>query len=387
MRALSVCVVTQQYQSIFSGIGSYARNLVAGLLSQGHRVTLVAPTGQLPSDSRVRCVAVPEPRFSSSQARWFPLALSFRRALAAEEARERFDLVHFTDARESWLCRPHCPAVGDVQDTYAAEAGGPGYYRRYYDDWVTRWAYYRLVKLCEADAYPRLDAVIANSRYTADKVAAAYRLDRRKLTVCYKTVDAAHWAQARGLRTGQARRGRRLIFVGGNFQRKGLPALIRAAAALAPEFPDLAVSVVGADKAAGTMQALAETLGVQDRFVFAGWKSQDELVPLYAQADAFVMPSLTEGFGYVFFEAMAAGLPVIGSTAGGIAEVVESGRNGLLVPPDAPAALAAAIRALLTDAALYARLQTAGFATSAQFSLERMLGCTLGVYERVLGNA
>jgi len=381
MRALSICVLTQQYRSIFSGVGSYARNLVAGLIAQGHHVTIIAPADQLPLDEPVQSVSVPAPRFAGSQARWLPLALSFRRALQDAQSRERFDIIHFTDAREAWLCRWCCPAVGDVQDTYAAEAGGPRYYRRYYSDWPSRWAYYRIVKLCEAQAYPRLDAIIANSRYTAGKIIATYSLIPERVTVCYKTVDPDHWGQVRALSEANDSWGRRLIFVGGNFQRKGLPAVIHAVARLAGELPDLQVSVVGADKAASKMQALAGELGVANRFIFHGWKSQEELAELYAQADAFVMPSLTEGFGYVFFEAMAAGLPVVGSVAGGIAEVVESGRNGLLTPPDDVPSLADAIRKLLTDRVLYSRLQAAGFETAALFGPERMLNCTMGVYE------
>ena len=385
MKSLSICLITQQYRSVISGLGSYTQSLVAGLMAGGHAVTIVAPSDQIsPENAALRFVEVPLPRQGGSQARWISLAWSFASKLATLQQSTAFDLVHFTDARESVFCRWNCPAVGDVHDSYAAEARTPAYYRRYYDDWLTRWAYYCFVRFCEARAYPRLDALIANSRYTAEKIAAQYAIAPGHLHVCYKTIQQDRWARALQLRAQQAPHPRRVLFVGGNMQRKGLPVLIQAVAWARDAIPDLELWVVGSDKAIGAMKDLCQAVDMDQQVHFWGWKDQEELVDLYAQCDVLVMPSLTEGFGLVFLEAMATGMPIIGSQASGIAEVVEQGRNGILVSPGDASELADALRRLLTDMELYANLKRAGLETATRFDLPSMMSCTTAVYQSVL---
>ena len=99
---------------------------------------------------RYRLWAFRPPLFAGSQARWLSLAWSFSHALRGLEHVQVFDLIHFTDARESLFYDLRSPAVGNVNDTYAADMAPLGYYRRYYEDWLWRWAYYRFVKLAES---------------------------------------------------------------------------------------------------------------------------------------------------------------------------------------------------------------------------------------------
>ena len=384
----AICVVTQQYHSVISGIGLHARNLVAQLIADGHRVVLLAPKDQRPDqDGGLEFAGVAPARLAGSQARWLSLAWSFSRALPALEREHRFDLVHFTDARESLFCRPDCLSVGNVNDTYAAEVAGPGYYRDHYSDWLFRWPYYRAVKLAEAVALPRLSAVIANSRYTAGVIAKQYRLRADRLRVCYKAVDPGRFVPALLARAKLAPHAPRVLFVGGNMQRKGLPVLIRAAGEVRARLPGTEFWVVGQDKAAQHMKDLCRSCGVEAAFRFFGLRSQGELLDFYAQADAFVMPSLVEAFGVVFLEAMAAGVPVIGTRAGGIPELIEHGRNGLLAEPEDSAGLADLLCRVLADASLQHRLRENGLRTAREFTPERMMQCTYGVYRDVIGSS
>jgi glycosyltransferase involved in cell wall biosynthesis len=104
-----------------------------------------------------------------------------------------------------------------------------------------------------------------------------------------------------------------------------------------------------------------------------------------AGSDAFVMSSLWEGLGLVFLEAMATGLPVVGSRVSAIPEVVSDGSTGLLVEPGDPAALAAGIQRLLNDDELRRGLGEAGPAiVNERFTLDRMVEETLAVYAEVL---
>jgi glycosyltransferase involved in cell wall biosynthesis len=382
---LDLCVFTQQIGSVLSGIGLHARNLVGRLCADGHRVTVVAPMDQRPQgELDYTFVGVPPAWPARNQARWFALSLSFARAWSRLQGRASFDLAHFTDAREALFCRSGVPLVGNVNDTYSADVRSLGYYRCHYHDWASRWGYYHFVHLCEAAGLPRLQAVLANSRFTADVVKAEYRLNPDRVYTVYKSIDAERYRPALALRLRQAPHPPRLLFVGGNMQRKGLPVLIRAAPLVLAVLPQAEFWVVGQDPAQARMEALCRAHGVAERFHFWGLSSQGELIDYYAQSDVFVLPSLTEAFGVVFLEAMAAGLPVVGTRAGGIPEVVEDGVNGLLAQPDDPPSLAMALLSLLSDQTLRSRLSQAGLATAHEFSLSRMMAETYQVYARLL---
>src|SRR5207248_7230096 len=94
--------------------------------------------------------------------------------------------------------------------------------------------------------------------------------------------------------------------------------------------------------------------GIGQRIIFAGQVT--DVRPFYAMSDAFVLPSHTEGSPNVLLEAMAARVPIVATAVGGVPEIVENEESALLVPANDPAALAAAIVRLLTDADLGRRL-------------------------------
>jgi glycosyltransferase involved in cell wall biosynthesis len=133
------------------------------------------------------------------------------------------------------------------------------------------------------------------------------------------------------------------LFVGSDFERKGGMALLRAWETVRRALPDAQLWIVGPKRAYGEPQP-----GV----CWHGFVSDRQAVAqMYRQAAAFVMPSLFEPWGHVFFEAMANGLPCIGSDRGATPEIVQHGRTGLLVPPGEPEPLAEALIALLGDPA------------------------------------
>ncbi len=164
-----------------------------------------------------------------------------------------------------------------------------------------------------------------------------------------------------------------LLFVGRLAPIKGLTTLLRALATakadgLGPA--DLRLVVVGGDKderwdgERARLLRLAEELGVGPWVEFRGPQPQDRLPDYYAAAELCLMPSLYESFGMVALEAMACGVPVVGSRVGGLATTVQDGVTGVLVPEADAGALAAVITCLLHDAARRRRLglQAAGWA-------------------------
>jgi glycosyltransferase involved in cell wall biosynthesis len=102
-----------------------------------------------------------------------------------------------------------------------------------------------------------------------------------------------------------------------------------------------------------------------------GTVSPERLAEIYAEADVVLIPSLREGFGHVGLEAMAAGVPVVSSGQGGLAEYMRHEHNALLVPPRAPAALASAVARLLDEPGLSERLVAAGRETAPRYAVAR----------------
>jgi len=133
--------------------------------------------------------------------------------------------------------------------------------------------------------------------------------------------------------------------------------LIAAAARLAPRHPDVRFQIIGDGPRDAELRALASTLGVSDRVEFLGHR--EDVPALLARADVFVLPSRSEAFPNGAIEAMAAGLPVIASRVGGLIDLVDEGRTGVLVEPDNPAALADAIGSLVDSPARAAVLGAA----------------------------
>ncbi len=168
-------------------------------------------------------------------------------------------------------------------------------------------------------------------------------------------------------------------------QRKGLPTLIRAAPYVLSVLPETEFWIVGEDRFIPQMKNLSSACGVDRAFRFWGWKSGRELLELYAQADVFTMPSLIEAFGVSFLEAMACGLPVVGTSVGGIPEIIRNGYNGLLVEPGNAQQLAETLLQVLQNNRLQQQLIKGGLDTVSQFTVERMMSCTYRVYEDVLG--
>ncbi|MFL5401795.1 MAG: glycosyltransferase family 4 protein [Gemmatimonadales bacterium] len=144
-------------------------------------------------------------------------------------------------------------------------------------------------------------------------------------------------------------RGRRVrcLAVARLIERKGLGDLIRAFALL--ERGRYELEIVGDGPDGGVLRDLAARLGVDQEIRFLGSLDRASVAERYRQADLFTLPSTAEAFGNVFAEALASGLPIVGSAVGGIPDLVEHGINGLLVPPHDPPSLARAIAYLAED--------------------------------------
>ena len=152
-----------------------------------------------------------------------------------------------------------------------------------------------------------------------------------------------------------------MLFVGRLSLEKGLDVLLRALALVGDSLPGLTVDVVGGGDQERALRALSKELGLQGVVTFHGAISGADLEGFYRGASALVVPSRCMETGpLVALEAMAHGVPVVGSERGGLAELVQPGRNGLLFRPEDPSDLAEAISRLIGDGALRRSLSEGG---------------------------
>ena len=163
---------------------------------------------------------------------------------------------------------------------------------------------------------------------------------------------------------------------------KGHRYLIEAAGLVLSRFRNVTFLLAGEGPLRRELEALAEGLGIAHKVVFAGHR--DDEAEVISAMDIFVLPSLNEGMGRVLVEAMAEGKPIVATSVGGVPEVVEHGRTGLLVPPKDPDALAGAISELLEHPEMARRFGEAGRERASLFSAERMVERIGKLYDELL---
>jgi len=130
---------------------------------------------------------------------------------------------------------------------------------------------------------------------------------------------------------------------------KGQALLLDAFSIVLEQFPDAQLLIVGDGPDRLSLEQRAKNLGIVSSIFWLGQKSPEEVYRLYSIMDIVAVPSVFEGFGLVAAEAMAAGLPVVASSVGGLAEVIEDDKTGYLVPPGVSAALADALTNLFAN--------------------------------------
>jgi glycosyltransferase involved in cell wall biosynthesis len=177
-----------------------------------------------------------------------------------------------------------------------------------------------------------------------------------------------------------------IAHVGALVGHKGQKHLVEAMALVRREVPDAHLVIFGEGELRGALEKQIRERRLEKYVLLAGFR--EDVLQLVKSADLFVMSSVTEGLGSAVLDAMAMGLAVVGTRAGGIPEAVVHGETGLLVPPGEPAPLAASIVRLLKDAGVRRQYGEAGRARVAeQFGVDRLVDGTLASYENALSPA
>jgi glycosyltransferase involved in cell wall biosynthesis len=217
-------------------------------------------------------------------------------------------------------------------------------------------------------ALRRSDAWTSNTRASSDAVGDGASVPRPQIIPMGVDIERFASGNRNRLREGLGPDENVVLFVGRLVEKKGVDDLIQAFSLLPTSMQaKTRLWIVGSGEQETALRAQGAHLGISEKITLWGKISNNELPDFYAAADLFVGPSVmatsgdTEGQGVVFLEAFAARLCVLATRIGGISEVVESGKTGLLVEPRNPEMLANGIAKLLNNTNLRARLASNAF--------------------------
>ena len=338
--------------------------LLKGLQARGHAAELVAAKGSA-LGQRAESSRIPL-HYVSRESFRIPAARKVRELLRSG----RFDLVHANEA--------HAVTAAWLALWGQSSSAAPPFV-------ISRRVGYPIGKNRLALArYDRAARIIANSRWVAEQ-AAACGVPREKITVVYEGAEipsrlTREQKQSARTRWAISPDARLLGCVGVLSPDKGQEWLIRALVQVRREFPAAKLLLAGDGPCRKRLEALAKELGMADAVIFAGFVADVETV--YAALDVFLLPSFFEALNNSLLAAMAYEIPSIAFSRGALGEIIEDGKNGLLVSgPDEPE-ISSAIMRLLRDADLARQLSESGRKRIEQnFSATKMVDGMLAVYE------
>jgi N-acetylglucosaminyldiphosphoundecaprenol N-acetyl-beta-D-mannosaminyltransferase len=385
MKLLYVANVSDLY-----GASRSLLRLTSRLAKDGHQVQVVLPAdGPLRmrlEEAGVRTwihedLAILTRRTLRTPHGWLSLFRSFITStlrLIAHIRAERPDLVHTN-------------AAVVISSPLAAKACGAchvWHMREFFADisrlwWVYQWLMYLFATV-----------IVCNSRAVAQQF--HRRIRQRKLMVIHNgiprhEIDKASGEEVAAFKKAHSLAGQPLAGVVGriNLEQKGQDVFVKAAALLARKVPGARFVVVGAaypgnEDHVGRLNRLVDELRLRDKIHFIG--DVEDIGTLFSALDICVLPARKpEGLGNVLIEAMALGKPVVGTRLGGIPEIIEDGKNGFLVQPNDPEALAQALEPLLTDPELRRKMGEQGRQKFEEmFEFSSCYSKMLAVYQSVL---
>ena len=366
MRIVQICPYSWDAHG---GVQAHVRHLADELLARGHEVLVLAPGLEPPAQPYVRLVGRPTRiRFNGSVA---PLCLDPFSAAIVRGAFDDFrpDVIHVHE--------PFAPSTS-LLGVLCADAPVVATFHAYHEPFTVHGGIYTGWSQLLRPVWSRIDHRIAVSRAAQQTMSS--RMGGARSTIVPNGASIDHFRHAM---PASLPGGRRMLFVGRLESRKGFRVAVDAFAELGERFADLRLVVVGDGPHRTQVRRLPRAL--RQRVDMVGRVSHAALPTYHAAADFFVAPATgRESFGIVLVEAMAAGLPVVASDLPGYGEVVRHEREGLLVTPADPDALAAGAARLLDDPLLARRLSAAGRIRARSFAWPRVAARVERVYDTVV---
>jgi glycosyltransferase involved in cell wall biosynthesis len=206
------------------------------------------------------------------------------------------------------------------------------------------------------------DRIVTPSKAYREDVARVFPQLRGKIVFIHNGVDLAELGN-RSCDSASIKRPPYILCVAMHNEKKGLDVLLRAFALIHDREPSLKLMLVGDGPLRGQLEDLASTLRIANKVEFLGRQGRTQVADLLHSCELFVLPSRSEPFGIAIIEAMACKKPVVATSVGGIPEIIEHQKNGILVEPDNPDALAEALVTVLKDPTLQRVIAKNGFDT------------------------
>lgn len=367
---LRVLLVPSAYYPHTGGIEETTRRLALEFQRRGHRALVVTnrwPKGTLP---REHLGGVEVRRLRLELPGRTPRAMAGFAAVAPHSAFEflrlsaafRPDLVHVHGAGPNAVYVAFLrrligtPVVFSAHGEFRNDA-----HEAFERSRALRWALRTLLR--------RAAAVTAPSQVVLDELADEFVL-AAPASVVPNAVDLSEFA---GERSSAPHADGYLFAAGRLVRQKGLDLLLRAYAGVRPQLGRRRLVIAGEGPERADLARLASGLGLGDSVSFPGAVDRPRLAELMQGAELFAFPSRQEAFGIALLEAMAAGTPAVATSVGGIPEFASDGRSAVLVSPNDPDALGAALVRVATDEELRRRLVEGGRAVAARLSWSRLV--------------
>lgn len=392
---MNICFASLNYPhngNASSGVGSQVRLLARALVKSDNSVSVIDLSAN-GHDSIVEDRGVKVYRMRSGNLHWFVsklplvgkvLALPIReieysiavwRGIRRAREAQEIDLIEGTETGAfliALLCR-HVPLIIRLHgEQYTFHNNTPRMSVR---------IDVRLSRAIQRFALRRARLLISPSRAHAQEIARELHYDPTSLEVVPNCIDLAEIPSGDQV----TRDGRTVLFVGRLERVKGISLFLKAAKLVVQECPNTRFLVAGANHPTmppAEIEELIQSCSLQNHVEQLGYLPRHDLIPLYQQASVCVVPSYYESFGLVALEAMACGVPVVAARAGGLPEVIEDGRTGLIVPSGDAPALAKAIVTLLTDQQERTQMGSAGRERArTKFSIEENSAANLSLYQ------
>jgi len=384
---MKVCLLTLDFPPFrSSGLTIYAEKVAQGLAARGHAVTVVA--SKRSEGNQIDEVQLPDTvsvvRVPIGRSNWLGFGWQAARYLRSHS--DDFDVVHFADVHFAYAYRGSfiASAFQSFRQRLTSHHGRPYHTNR--RNYLFRLIYYNMARwTMERPAVQRAGHIIMPSFTTQREFVEHYGVHPARTTLVYPGIDLHRFdtlpeqGEARR-RLGLSADAPVLLYVGFSTPRKGVEYLAQALRVM--QTPAHLVMVGKWE--AHYQELFLDALGsMRPRAHIAGYVPDADLLTYFAAADAFVLPTLLEGFGIPLVEAMAAGLPVVTTTGGSASEIV--GDAGLVVPVGDSVALASALDRVLTEKNLAHRLRQLGRHRARTLFDERRAAAEIeAVYRRFL---
>ncbi len=389
----SIVFITYEYPPQIGGEAAYTSGLTSALCNLGNDIDITIIT------------TTPEKRQSAERngnleiirlpTRTFPKMFHFRikAKKVLETLEKKIDIIHNTsDYNGIVIPAPgkKIPVIATIHHPYLQEKKiyrANSNYIDYFKYTLNRnidYLEFNCRHLCK-----EADKLIAVSNYTAKSIMAEYGISSNKISVIPNAVDIDKFNPEingtdirKKLNLGNEKI---ILFVGRLDFQKGIEFLISAFSEVIKDFPDVKLIVVGDGPLKNRIKYIIYEHDLSKSVFLMGHATDEDLPKIYAASDLFVVPSLMEGFGIVYIEAMSCGKACIGTSIGGVEDVIVNGYTGILVPPANSDAISQAIKTLLSDESMLKKFGKEGRKwVLKNFTWGKVASQTLRVYSEAL---